>query len=86
MKKKLLKILIVVAILVLCLHGVKKIASKFGINILEKSNVETNYDHEWDNISKEDEKIIKKSIFSYISMLSLTLHSTFCGYNPFNDS
>ena len=62
MKKKLSKILIVVAVLVLCLYGVKKIASKFGINILEKSNVEMNYDHEWDNISEEDEKIIIKTI------------------------
>ena len=62
MKKKLSKILIVVAVLVLCVYGVKKIASRLGINILEKSNVEMNYDHEWDNISEEDEKIIKKTI------------------------
>ena len=34
----------------------------FGIHILEKSNIETNYEHEWDNISKKDKKIIKKAI------------------------
>ena len=62
MKKKLSKILIAVAVLVLCLYGVKKVVNKFGINVLEKSNIETNYDHEWDNMSKEDEKIIKKAI------------------------
>lgn len=60
-KKRVLKILIVVAVVVLCIYGVKKVANKFGI-ILEKSNIQTNYDHEWDNISKEDAKIIKKAI------------------------
>lgn len=45
-----------------CLHGVKKVANKFGIHLLEKSNIEINYEHEWDNISKKDKKIIKKAI------------------------
>lgn len=62
MKKKLLEILIIVAILVLGLYGVKKIVSKLEINILPKSNLQINYDHEWDNISEDDEKIIKKAI------------------------
>ena len=61
-KKKLSKILIIVAVLVFCLHGVKKVANKFGIHLLEKSNIEINYEHEWDNISKKDKKIIKKAI------------------------
>ena len=49
-KKKLSKILIIVAVLVFCLHGVKKVANKFGIHLLEKSNIEINYEHEWDKL------------------------------------
>lgn len=62
MKKKLSKIIILVVIFIFCLYGIKKVAGKFGIHILEKSNIETNYEHEWDNISKKDKKIIKKAI------------------------
>lgn len=62
MKKKLPKILIVLIILGLCLFGVKKLANKFGLMLFEKSNVETNYDYEWDNMSKQDKKIIKKVV------------------------
>ena len=45
-KKKLSKIIILVVIFIFCLYGIKKVAGKFGIHILEKSNIETNYEHE----------------------------------------
>ena len=60
-RKRLKNILILVGIIILCVYSFKKIAD-IGINWIQKGNVKVDYEHEWDNMSDEDKKIIEKVI------------------------
>ena len=60
-RKRLKNILILVGIIILCVYSFKKIAD-IGINWIQKGTVKVDYEHEWDNMSDEDKKIIEKVI------------------------
>ena len=60
-RKRLKNILILVGIVILCVYSFKKITD-IGINWIQKGNVKVDYEHEWDNMSDEDKKIIEKVI------------------------
>lgn len=60
--KKLRKSVVVLLILVFGLFMIKIFISNMGINILGNSNIKVDYENEWDEISDEDIKIIKKVI------------------------
>ncbi|WP_455543085.1 hypothetical protein [Intestinibacter sp.] len=55
------QILILIGIIVLFIYGFKKIVT-LGINWVQKGDIKINYEHEWDNMSDEDKKIVKSVI------------------------
>lgn len=60
-KNRFKRILVLVVIIIFGIFFYKKIAM-LSTNLVQKGNVKVNYEHEWENISDEDKKIIKEVI------------------------